>query len=224
MFLLGGASDTRRRIARPTGHDHPGWRLAFHVLHEHGPRWVTLWLVLIIGGLVALGAVAGPWVPGAITAIGLIAGGAAIARRLGGPAPASTPDPAGSTTAMNRRGAPPDQPRAPLVHVRDGLLLVGLVAVPPTTPVALRRRTAAKPEASSYDPGAQQAAEVADVRRQQPRGGRGRDQQRDHDSEGPGGAPVVRQEPLHEVDPPIRTRLTPAGDGIGHLRGGGSGG
>jgi hypothetical protein len=60
-------------------------RLAFHLFQRVGPGWLTIWLILIIGGLIALGVVAGPWVPGAITTVaGLTAGGAAIAKRLGG--------------------------------------------------------------------------------------------------------------------------------------------
>ena len=56
-------------------------RLAFHVLQEAGPWWVTLWLVLVIGSLVALAYIAGPWVPGAITAVsGLVPGGTVIAK------------------------------------------------------------------------------------------------------------------------------------------------
>jgi hypothetical protein len=69
-------------------------RLAFHVLQKHGPVWITLWLVLFLGSFVALAYVAGPWVPGAITAVGaLTAGGTAVAKRLGNKAPAK-PDPA----------------------------------------------------------------------------------------------------------------------------------
>src|SRR4051812_13291177 len=45
-------------------------RLAFHILRTGGPWWITLWLILILGGLVAMGMVAGAWVPGAITAVG----------------------------------------------------------------------------------------------------------------------------------------------------------
>lgn len=81
--------------------DPPGWRLAFHLLHEVGPGWLTVWLILIISGLVALGVVAGPWVPGAITAVaGLSASGATIAKRFAGksadptPVPPVEPDPA----------------------------------------------------------------------------------------------------------------------------------
>jgi hypothetical protein len=70
-----------------------------------GPGWLTLWLVLVIGGLIGLGVVAGPWVPGAITAVtGLTVGGAATAKRLGRtgiekpadptPSPPLEPDPA----------------------------------------------------------------------------------------------------------------------------------
>jgi hypothetical protein len=70
-------------------------RLAFHLLHRHGPRWITLWLVLILGALVLLGAVAGPWVPGGITAVGaLSAAGTAVAKRLGGRMPEAASDPA----------------------------------------------------------------------------------------------------------------------------------
>lgn len=75
-------------------------RLAFHLLRTAGPGHLTLWLILILGGLIALGAVTGPWLPGAITAVaGLTAGGAAIARRFGGkpdstPTPPTEPDPA----------------------------------------------------------------------------------------------------------------------------------
>jgi hypothetical protein len=59
-------------------------RLAFHLLQKVGPGWLTVWLVLILGGLVALAVVAGPWVPGAITVVsGLAAGGTAVAKRIG---------------------------------------------------------------------------------------------------------------------------------------------
>jgi hypothetical protein len=62
-------------------------------------------LIIIVGGLVALGVVAGPWVPGAITVVaGLTAGGAAVAKRIGSkavekaadptPVPPPEPDPA----------------------------------------------------------------------------------------------------------------------------------
>ena len=74
-----------------SGHASPGalpsdpWfaRLAFHLLHRAGPVWLTLWLLIILGTLVALAVVAGPWVPGAITATaGLVAGGTAVAKRV----------------------------------------------------------------------------------------------------------------------------------------------
>jgi hypothetical protein len=69
-------------------------RLAFHVLERAGPWWVTLWLMLVLGTLVTLAVVAGPWVPGVITAVGaLTAGGAAVANRIAGKPPAK-PDPA----------------------------------------------------------------------------------------------------------------------------------
>jgi hypothetical protein len=70
-------------------------RLAFHILQKHGPAWITLWLALVVGGLVALAYVAGPWAPGAITAVsGLAAGATAIAKvRIGRPA-RTRPDPA----------------------------------------------------------------------------------------------------------------------------------
>lgn len=78
--------------AQPT--DHPGWRLAFHLLHEHGPWWVTSWLILIIAGLVALAAAA-PLALGAIAAVGtLTRGGKVLAKRLGGRTPEAPPDPA----------------------------------------------------------------------------------------------------------------------------------
>lgn len=79
--------------------DHWFARLAFHILERYGAVWITVWLILIIGGLVALGA-SGPWVPGAITTVGaLAASGAAIGRRrASGSSPqraeAGTPDPA----------------------------------------------------------------------------------------------------------------------------------
>lgn len=51
-------------------------RLAFHPLRKHGPAWVTVWLLMILGSLILLGAVAGPWVPGVIASVGgLVAGG-----------------------------------------------------------------------------------------------------------------------------------------------------
>ena len=76
--------------------DHAGWRLAFQVLGGRAaPFWITLWLILIISGLVALGVVAGPWVPGAVTAVGgLIAGGRAIVKTRRGKAATLPPDPA----------------------------------------------------------------------------------------------------------------------------------
>jgi len=62
--------------------DPPVWRFAFSILHgSAAPYWITLWLVLILGALVGLGAVVGPWAPGAITTIGaLTAGGTTILR------------------------------------------------------------------------------------------------------------------------------------------------
>lgn len=51
--------------------------------HRRAPGWLTLWLILIITVLVALGVAAGPWARGAITAIaGLTAGRAAMAKRF----------------------------------------------------------------------------------------------------------------------------------------------
>lgn len=89
----------------PMPSDPPAWRLAFHVLQKAGPWWITLWLILIIGGLVALGLVVGPWVPGALTAVAaLTAGGTAVARRLGSGQPAfMAPDPAPDPSS----GSPP---------------------------------------------------------------------------------------------------------------------
>ena len=54
-----------------------------------------MWLVLIIGGLVVLAVVAGPWVSGAATAVsGLVAGGTAIAKARAGRTADTPPDPA----------------------------------------------------------------------------------------------------------------------------------
>jgi hypothetical protein len=63
--------------------DPPVWRFAFFVLHGHrAPYWLTLWLVLILVTLVGLGAVVGPWAPGAMAGIAAFtAGGRAIASR-----------------------------------------------------------------------------------------------------------------------------------------------
>jgi hypothetical protein len=70
-------------------------RLAFHLLRKAAPWWVTLWLVLVLGALVALGAVAGPWVPSMLTAaVALTAGIVATGRRITGRTPEVPPDPA----------------------------------------------------------------------------------------------------------------------------------
>ena len=86
-------------------------RLALHLLPKVGPGWLTVWLVLVIGGLVALAVVAGPWLPGAITVVvGLTAGGAVIAKRLEAkPAerPLAAPVPGPTTAADPALDQPP---------------------------------------------------------------------------------------------------------------------
>jgi hypothetical protein len=44
--------------------------------------WFTLWLILVLGALVALAVVAGPWVAGALTAVGVVST-SAVARSKG---------------------------------------------------------------------------------------------------------------------------------------------
>lgn len=102
MEIADGAPLEGRPASTSTGAqpDDPWYaRLAFHLLQKVGPGWLTLWLVVIIGGLVALGVVAGPWVSGVIAAAGaLTAGGTAIAKRVGStsvdPLPATQTQPA----------------------------------------------------------------------------------------------------------------------------------
>ncbi|MFE0025825.1 hypothetical protein [Amycolatopsis sp. NPDC059021] len=61
--------------ALPT--DPPGWRFAFTVFSGRCvPLWITLWLSLVLGGLVALGCLVGPWAPGLLSAAGGVAAGA----------------------------------------------------------------------------------------------------------------------------------------------------
>ena len=66
----------------PSGEDPPVLRLLFRLLPERGaPAWFTVWLALALGSLVLLGWLAGPWVPGALSAAGgITAVGRAIAR------------------------------------------------------------------------------------------------------------------------------------------------
>ena len=81
----------------PSAQPRDAWfaRLAFHLLQDVGPGWLTVWLVLVLGGLVGLVLVAGPWVPGAITAVsGLVAGGVAVAKLRSGRTVDTPPDPA----------------------------------------------------------------------------------------------------------------------------------
>jgi hypothetical protein len=102
MEIVEGVPFGERPASTSTGaHPDDPWyaRLAFHLLQKVGPGWLTLWLVLIIGGLIALGVVAGPWVPSVIAATGaLTAGGTAVAKRIGAkpadPMPATQPEPA----------------------------------------------------------------------------------------------------------------------------------
>lgn len=57
-------------------------RVLLRLVPEQGaPAWFTAWLALALGSLVLLGWLAGPWVPGALSAAGSItAVGRAIAR------------------------------------------------------------------------------------------------------------------------------------------------
>jgi hypothetical protein len=53
--------------AQPT--DPPSWRFAFRLVDGAGARWwITFWLILVLGTIVALGAVAGPWLTGVLGA------------------------------------------------------------------------------------------------------------------------------------------------------------
>lgn len=82
-------------------------RLAFHLLRKVGPGWLTSWLLLILTGLVALAVFAGPWVPGVIMATGvLMAGGTAVAKRIGGKAAEQTP--------FVQPGPAPEPPSGPM--------------------------------------------------------------------------------------------------------------
>lgn len=59
--------------ALPT--DPPAWRFIFQASSSRCiPFWITLWLLLLISGLLAFGWLVGPWVPGTLGAISLIGG------------------------------------------------------------------------------------------------------------------------------------------------------
>lgn len=83
--------------AGPQSTDSPGWRVVFAILQGQRREWLraVVFLVIVLGALVALAVVAGPWVPSALTALGtLTAGGAAIARAHTGRRVEKPPDPA----------------------------------------------------------------------------------------------------------------------------------
>ncbi|GAA1940484.1 hypothetical protein [Amycolatopsis minnesotensis] len=55
--------------------DPPLWRFAFQAFSGRCvPFWITLWLLLLLSGLLALGWLVGPWAPGALGALGLVGG------------------------------------------------------------------------------------------------------------------------------------------------------
>ena len=74
----------------PQPSDPPLWRLLFMLLADR-PWFVTLWLILVLGALVLLGMLAGPWLPGVLGAVGLT-GAVVKARRSR--MPPHPPDPA----------------------------------------------------------------------------------------------------------------------------------
>ena len=65
-----------------SGEDPPTLRVLLRLVPEKSaPAWFTAWLALALGSLVLLGWLAGPWVPGALSAAGgITAVGRAIAR------------------------------------------------------------------------------------------------------------------------------------------------
>lgn len=54
-------------------------RLAFTFTQGRGPVWMTLWLVIVLAALIALGLIVGPWVP---ASIGILGGAGVGARAL----------------------------------------------------------------------------------------------------------------------------------------------
>jgi hypothetical protein len=66
----------------PQRGDSPGWRVVFLILQGRDGEWrrAVVFVILLLGFLVALAVVAGPWVPGAITAAGAITGGVSAFR------------------------------------------------------------------------------------------------------------------------------------------------
>lgn len=55
------------------------------------PWFATLWLILILGALVALGMLAGPWLPGVLGALGITG---AVVKARAERNPPDPPDPA----------------------------------------------------------------------------------------------------------------------------------
>jgi len=88
-------SDTSSDSAQPSDPWHA--RLFFRVLPPRAAPWfITLWLVILVSGLVAAVAVGGPWVvPGVLTAMAALTGTGAglvvLRRRASG---SGTPPPA----------------------------------------------------------------------------------------------------------------------------------
>lgn len=70
--------------------DPPAWRLLFMLIGKR-PWFATLWLILILGALVALGMLAGPWLPGVLGALGITG---AVVKARAERNPPDPPDPA----------------------------------------------------------------------------------------------------------------------------------
>lgn len=60
------------------GDDPPGWRVVFAILQGRDGEWLraAVLLVLVLAFAVALAYAVGPWVSGALSAAGALAGGA----------------------------------------------------------------------------------------------------------------------------------------------------
>lgn len=70
--------------------DPPAWRLLFMLIGKR-PWFATLRLTLILGALVALGILAGPWLPGVLGALGITG---AVVKARAERSPPDPPDPA----------------------------------------------------------------------------------------------------------------------------------
>ena len=78
---------SRPAVSGPQTTDSAGWRVIFAILQGKNGEWrrAVVFVVLILGTLVALAVIAGPWVLSAFTGFGaLTAGGTAVARKCAG--------------------------------------------------------------------------------------------------------------------------------------------